>query len=142
MIKDQRRYQYYMSFIFIYIQVPGLELRASHILGRHSTTCATLPALFIFFLWYWDLNLVGKHSTTWARLPALFTLDYFSDMVSIFCLGQPSTLILLSVTPYMLGLQVCTTTPRLFIKIGDLPLTTVLLISTSQVPGITGVNCT
>jgi hypothetical protein len=34
------------SFIIIYFAVLGFEIRASHLVGRHSTTGATLPALF------------------------------------------------------------------------------------------------
>jgi lipid-A-disaccharide synthase-like uncharacterized protein len=34
-----------IPFIFVFVVVLGFELRASYLLGRHTTTWVTLPAL-------------------------------------------------------------------------------------------------
>jgi hypothetical protein len=51
----------YLKFLFIYSCGTGFELRTLHLLGRSSTTWATLPAFFVlgifsFFWWDWGLN--------------------------------------------------------------------------------------
>jgi hypothetical protein len=65
---------YYLFFVAL-----ELELRASCLLGRCSSTWATLPALFVlvfFFLLVLGFvlrtsYLLGRHSTTWVTSPAL-----------------------------------------------------------------------
>jgi hypothetical protein len=88
------------------------------------------------------LCLLGKYSTTWFMLPALYCFGYFSDTVSLFCPGLAWTQILFL---YLLhsGVDIAhTTTPSLFVEMEVLITfwTVILLISTSQVAGFTGMN--
>jgi hypothetical protein len=41
-----------INLFFFFLVVLGLELRISHLLGRWSTTWATLPALFLCFFFF------------------------------------------------------------------------------------------
>jgi hypothetical protein len=72
-----------------------------------------------------------------------FYFSYFSVRVSLFCLGQSWTTVLIPMPPTYLELQVYITTPALLVEIRvsltfclGWPQTTILLIAASQVAGI------
>jgi hypothetical protein len=55
-----------------------------------TQVCTTTPGqecAFIFVVL--ASHLLGRHSTTWATLPALFTLVIFQVGSYVFCPGQP-----------------------------------------------------
>jgi hypothetical protein len=64
---------FFFSFFFLFLAVPRLELRASYLLGRHSTPWATSPAL-------WDTN--SKEQHTKSRFWLVMRTWWF-------CISQP-----------------------------------------------------
>jgi hypothetical protein len=61
--RKKRWYFFPLHFLKIFLAVLGFDLRASHLLGRQSTTLAIVQTLFMFLLFF----LMGSCFLAWSQ---------------------------------------------------------------------------
>jgi hypothetical protein len=127
----------------VHVSLLYTELDSFTFIPKNSITGYHLEVLIFFGgIKFWVSHLLGRHSTTWPTLPALFCFIFQVRDCSLFCLGLASDCDLPTYS-YLLPLPTASYTwlidwdKNLSFCLGW-PQTVILLIPNSQIARITG----